>query len=919
MEYFAFISYQRKDEEWAKWLANELEHYHLPLTLNGRNDLPRDLRPIFRDIDELSAGNLPHQIHEALECSKHLIVICSPRSAKSPWVNKEIETFIGMGKTDKIFPFIIEGTAMCKKPNDPKECFPPALRKLPKNEERLGANVNENGHGNKLRTCDDCPIKEERFKKDKQSDINDKGRDAAVVKIVAGMLGLGFDTLWQRYEREKAEEERKIREQRDKLLIVQSRFLAEKANDLVDKGDSYTARLLALEALPKDLENPDRPYVSEAENALRKAFSTDNAIISWGNDTEEQDNLVYNAKIKMLISSSQYDNHVNFWDLESGCLAYQIDSSGDIYSLAISSDGKLLATTDNIEHFYCDTEYLTDDDRAISIWDINSHKLNRKIKGPENLVTSLDFDSNNRFLVSVEAYSNSFKIWSLEDDDCLYIVRKQKQICISAKFCCNNNLIVSLWNEPDNDTYNIALWNMEKAKFVNKMTYKYPPTKLAMSSDGNLFAVVFEEPSGFPIYVYDIHLFQEVCKLEGHQDYVNSISFNEAGQQLVSCSKDSSIKVWSLESKFCLYTFQMPTVTIGVLNACFISNNIIVSSSEDKTIRIWDHALSFLSGPDFILRSHTSWVGCLSYDKDGSKLVSSSGDGTIKIWNPETGTLLRTMYGPIKAIDCVSFNHKGNIIASGSRDKSINIWGVNGEKLGVIYDAHEDDILSISFSKDDKFLVSTSYDNIVKVWYIKTRTLICSKKFNGLTSAQCSPVDDYILVSHGNDICLLDMQCKLLRSFSNHNEDVCGVVFNAKGNMFASFSEDCTIRIWDLDSIKPKMILQDDNYICSASFSPDDMRLVTTSGYEWNNDGEYLRIWDLKTGGLIETLEGGIHTTKQMFAVYSPDGRTIASASYDGTISIWKRNSLSFLIEETRKRFKNRQLTAKERKKYYLD
>ena len=86
-EYYAFISYQREDEKWAKWLADELEHYHLPTTLNGK-DLPKSLRPIFRDVDELSAGNLPQQIYHALSISKNLIVVCSPRSAQSEWVKK---------------------------------------------------------------------------------------------------------------------------------------------------------------------------------------------------------------------------------------------------------------------------------------------------------------------------------------------------------------------------------------------------------------------------------------------------------------------------------------------------------------------------------------------------------------------------------------------------------------------------------------------------------------------------------------------------------------------------------------------------------------------------------------------------------------------------------------------------------------
>lgn len=312
-EYFAFISYQREDEEWAKWLAHELEHYHLPLTLNGRDDLPQNLRPIFRDVEELSAGNLPHQINQALRNSKHLIVICSPRSAKSPWVNKEIQEFINLGKTDKIFPFIIDGIAMCKNPEDSQECFPPALRNLPNSNERLGANVNENGHGsNMLRVCTDCPIKEDNLKYIKQTDINEKGRDAAVVKIIAGMLG--FDTLWQRYEREKAEEERKIKEQRDNLLKVQSRFLAEKVNVLVDEGNSYTARLLALKALPKDIENPERPFTIEAESALRKALSHNNAILKG--HTDRVNSASFSPDGKYIVSAS-HDNTIRLWEFPS--------------------------------------------------------------------------------------------------------------------------------------------------------------------------------------------------------------------------------------------------------------------------------------------------------------------------------------------------------------------------------------------------------------------------------------------------------------------------------------------------------------------------------------------------------------------------------------------------------------------------
>jgi len=81
-EYFAFISYQRKDEEWADRLRSKLEHYRLPSSVRRQDaSLPKEIRPIFRDALELAGGVLAKEIETALQQSKFLIVICSPNSA----------------------------------------------------------------------------------------------------------------------------------------------------------------------------------------------------------------------------------------------------------------------------------------------------------------------------------------------------------------------------------------------------------------------------------------------------------------------------------------------------------------------------------------------------------------------------------------------------------------------------------------------------------------------------------------------------------------------------------------------------------------------------------------------------------------------------------------------------------------------
>ena len=130
-EYYAFISYSRKDEKWAKWLPNRLESYRIPSVIRKEVPrLPKQVRPIFRDKTDINAGVLETSLREELARSKYLIIISSPESAKSDWVGREISAFIEMGRADCIIPFIVDGEPNSQNPA--RECFPPVLRNTPK-------------------------------------------------------------------------------------------------------------------------------------------------------------------------------------------------------------------------------------------------------------------------------------------------------------------------------------------------------------------------------------------------------------------------------------------------------------------------------------------------------------------------------------------------------------------------------------------------------------------------------------------------------------------------------------------------------------------------------------------------------------------------------------------------------------------
>lgn len=150
--YYAFISYSHRDRAYATWLQKSLERSRIPAAVHRSDDtVPRKISPIFRDdTDLVTHGSLANALTEELQASRYLILICSPASAQSDWVNNEVKAFIRLGRADRIIPVIVDGELNSGTPET--ECFPPALRELERGEEPLCIDVREHGkHGAYLR------------------------------------------------------------------------------------------------------------------------------------------------------------------------------------------------------------------------------------------------------------------------------------------------------------------------------------------------------------------------------------------------------------------------------------------------------------------------------------------------------------------------------------------------------------------------------------------------------------------------------------------------------------------------------------------------------------------------------------------------------------------------------------------------
>ena len=184
-KYRAFITYAHEDEQKARWLRKKLEEFPVPQNLVGRKGrfgkIPSRLYPIFRDRDELpGSAQLGSIIEQALNDSSHLVVLCSPHAVKSRWVNEEIRLFKQMGKGDRILCLLLDGEPMAEDLAHAKgkECLPLAVRRKIDQNGNLIDEIDEPG----------------------AADLRDSGdgEKDALLKIVAGLLGLGLDEIKQR-------------------------------------------------------------------------------------------------------------------------------------------------------------------------------------------------------------------------------------------------------------------------------------------------------------------------------------------------------------------------------------------------------------------------------------------------------------------------------------------------------------------------------------------------------------------------------------------------------------------------------------------------------------------------------------------------------------------------------------------------
>lgn len=434
--YDAFISYSHSEPDAfiAQKLHAMLEHYHVPKRIRKLSG--KKINRIFRDREELPlSSDLAANISEALEQSEFLIVICSPRSMASRWVQKEIETFLMSHKKENVLTLLAEG--------EPEEAFPKILR----------------FHKKRIAKADGTQevIQEEvepmaaDVRGENRKEIEKKLKEE-FLRILAPMLSCSYDNLRQRHREYRFKkilaavsgvaiaallfmgyafrQAAVLNEQYQEARQNQARYLSKISGELLDQGDRKGAVKTALAITPED-QNRNEPVVPEQMYALN------NALYSYHASNRRQLLAESSFELDAQTIESTYGSAEAI--SEEGTELFCLDELGNAYVVDLESGKCIWKVIPQDLEDYDDGSFLwfgaASNGRAVLISEHEVRTLNWEEKKEEKVIRTEDSFAYQQGQVSctvTEEYigiANGLKMWIYRMEDGELLTMIEDNIC----------------------------------------------------------------------------------------------------------------------------------------------------------------------------------------------------------------------------------------------------------------------------------------------------------------------------------------------------------------------------------------------------------------------------------------------------------------------------------------------------------
>lgn len=264
-----------------------------------------------------------------------------------------------------------------------------------------------------------------------------------------------------------------------------------------------------------------------------------------------------------------------------------------------------------------------------------------------------------------------------------------------------------------------------------------------------------------------------------------------------------------------------------------------LSGSHDDTLRLWDIDSGALVR---VLRGHADSVEAVALSADRTRALSGSRDQTAKLWDIERGVLVRTLMGHTGAVASVALSADGTRALTGSADRTVKFWDAQTGALLHTFEGHSRGVTGVALSADATRALSGAHDRTAALWDTDSGAL--------------------------------------LRTLTGHAYSVLAVALNADGTRALTGAVDRTARLWNAE--RGALIRTFEGHsssILSVALTADGTRVLTGS------QDQTLKLWDTDSGALVHTFEG--HSGRVQAVALSGDGTRALSGSHDKTVKLW--------------------------------
>jgi WD40 repeat protein len=920
--YKAFVSYSHDaDGKLAPAIQSALQNF-------AKSWYKRKAFGVFRDKTSLSANPaLWPSIARALDTSEYFLFLASPEAAQSVWVEKEIRYWLGdvqsrNERRNKLIIILTDGNLIW---DDQKKDFnwekttaiPETLRGIfteeplyvdlrwAKSEEHLSLNHVKfrDNIADLAAPLHGVPKDEIAGEAVRQHRRTLRLAWSAVSVLLVLLVAVSVSAFFAIVNKQVAINNEKIaEEQRDRALISQSRFVTALSKQQTKTGNAVNGMLLAMEGLPDNRSNAERPYVPEVESALYESQYNQHELFCLADHKD----VVWHAAFSQdgtRAAIASWDKTASVWDAMTGeRISILNGHEGYVRNIAFNADGSRVATASN--------------DTTARLWDVMSSKQ-IAIMQHDALVSKVSYSPDGNLILTA-SYDKTAKLWDASTGRLRTVFRGHSDSVKDAIFSPNGQLIATI-----SDDLSARLWDIKTGKQIS------------------------------------------ICL--GHTSWINSLSFSPDGDQILTGSEDNTSRIWDTRTckQLLILSDNNDSAGHGVDVAAFSPDGSCVVSSTYDVLKEPKEQLTHLYDSVTGNHIHTIQGQFVTFSPDGTRVLTTSEspildlldldlslereDQDITVWDVNNGQKIATFNGHEGSVTYAAYNPEGTRLLTSSRDGTARIWSTKMEPGYIPLGGLDSFIRDIAYSPDGELVMARTATTI-RIWNTTTgqpvttvnvhdsEQEIASDAVYDRDSIQLEYIDEDIITSatfnkYGTHILttssdgsayLWDIRSGLkVASFKADNVRTWGGIFLKDDNNIAIGSVDSTVRIWNVadQHIVSKFLGTDTNSLELALFNRDGTNVVLVMEnssvqvrdiqtqrvvFEIDTFGEQrirtaaisfdgsrlalgfkddsINVWNLASGKLISTYKGQDETVSSI--EFSPDGEKILFVSNGKTVMI---------------------------------